>query len=168
MPALTNYERLNLKNQFSPNCILNAQRIMTAMLRLIQNGYELEYEKFLGGHELYEGMSEADSREVLEILDMFWDLEGGFNQLKDKTGIDESTVKYKGFDGNNENDQMGYANYYITDLFRFSGLNPLNSHRPMLKTYRRMLTAYSEFSNRDLTREGIVKVTAIAAQPSVT
>ena len=113
----------------------------------IENGYELHY-PWLVEH-FYEEMSEAECKEILDILDMYRAITFSSKNIQDLTGIDDYWLKFKGFDGNHEVKQLGYARYFIVDLERYEELKygmefpTFNSHSRTLEKYRSMLNYLS-------------------------
>lgn len=93
--------------------------------------------------------------EVLDILEMWNDIEYSFDKLSDeqKELIEKEAKpfgkdpKFKGFDGNNESEYMGVASFLINSLDRFEEFKGryLNSHAPKLSAYHRMLSVYKTF-----------------------
>lgn len=91
--------------------------------------------------------------EVLDILEMWELLEQSYDQLQptDKERIEDEAkpwgqdVRFPGFDGNNETEYMGTAGVLINDLDRFSTFKgrDLNSHMPVLGTYKQMLAKFT-------------------------
>lgn len=77
---------------------------------------------------------------VLDVLDMFWNLQDSFNELEDKAGLKESDVTFPGFDGNNEGDFIAYARFWLKEGFDGLRYEPrLNRHYPTTTRYRGML-----------------------------
>lgn len=86
--------------------------------------------------------------EVVNYLDMWRFIERSFHQLSDpdkqrlaeEAGVFGVDPKFRGFDGNNEGEYMNIARFMIEDLNRFAEFaeRDLNSHFPMVSTYRRM------------------------------
>jgi uncharacterized protein YfbU (UPF0304 family) len=95
-------------------------------------------------------MSEAECREVLDILDMYRAITYSYAKVDDQSGIDNNWLRFRGFDGNNESSQFSYVQYFITDLGRFDELKyeaeypDFNSHMPTLGKYQRMLSYWFE------------------------
>ncbi len=80
---------------------------------VLEDGYELNYD-WIAEHIAERTMSEDECKEVLNILDMFSALERSYRQLAEKpAGVDERDVRFHGFDGNHETDQLGYALFLI-------------------------------------------------------
>lgn len=116
--------------------------------KALEEGYALHYDWMV--ENLYEELSEADCREVLDVLDMYRAIDTSFRSLDAADKLrNHYLAKFKGYDGNNETAQMGYARYFIVDLDRFSELKDadypyFNSHAPMIATYRAMLARWRE------------------------
>jgi uncharacterized protein YfbU (UPF0304 family) len=114
--------------------------------KAIENGYKLHY-AWLVEH-FSDEMTEEECREVLDILDMYRVLTFSYQKLKDKSGIDEQDIRFRGFDGNNETNQYSYVQYFVIDLERYNELRyggeypNFNSHCLMTEKYRRMLSAW--------------------------
>jgi uncharacterized protein len=151
---LTKIERLMLSNQLKileklyPEEASSYSEQRTA----IENGYSLHYPWLM--EHLYEEMTVQECSDVIDILDMFSALKRGFDSLNDKAGIEENSVRFRGFDGNNETKQMAYARYFVVDLDRFQELrygdkySDFNSHSPSLVRYLSMLEIWKGFPNK--------------------
>jgi uncharacterized protein YfbU (UPF0304 family) len=131
--------------------------------KAIEQGYKLHY-NWLVEH-FYDEMSQEECREVLDILEMYRAITFSYRRLTDKNGIDEKQIRFKGFDGNNEGKQFGYALYFIVDLKRYDELRygveypDFNSGTPMLDRYKKMLKLWEGYSKSfELTREQIVEL----------
>ncbi len=91
--------------------------------------------------------------EVVDILDMWDFLESGYESLSkaekrrvaDEVGPLGENVKFLGFDGNNESEHMHIAHFLVNNMQRFTRFSgrELNSHCPVVESYRRM---YAQFS----------------------
>ena len=102
--------------------------------------------------------------EVIQIMTMFSALQYSCADLKHKTGIEGWSVKFHGFDGNNEGAQLGYARYVVKGG-RFANLDKgddFNSHMPTLSSYRRMLAVHKRVNNRmlNLAKEQMLEIIA--------
>jgi uncharacterized protein YfbU (UPF0304 family) len=107
-----------------------------------------QYPGIFHGHE----DSTVTVTEVGDILDMWALLVSGAAHLskKDKervateAGPFGKSVVFPGFDGNYESEHLGIAGFLINKMERFSILKgrDLNSHCPLLGTYRRMFKAF--------------------------
>ncbi|MGG5870195.1 YfbU family protein [Pseudomonas peli] len=128
--------------------------------KALENGYELHYSWLT--ENINDGLSEEQCKEVLDILDMYRSITFSWQRLHDGEEIPEN-LKFRGFDGNNETELMGYVQYFIIELDRFEELkygkeHPyFNSHHPTLEMYRRMLTIWKEY-DFDLTNEQIASI----------
>ncbi len=139
---LSRLERLMLSNQYR---ILEklypdeADGYEKARL-VLERGYTLHYSWQMDHIE--DEIAEGDCREVLDILEMYRVLTDSYNNLEDKSGLDETKVRFPGFDGNNEAALLGYVRYLIRTDGRYEELDRpegFNSHVPMLQRYRLML-----------------------------
>jgi len=125
--------------------------------KALENGYELHYSWLT--ENISDGLSEGECREVLDILDMYRSITFSWQRLHKDIEIPDK-LKFRGFDGNNETELMGYVQYFIIDLGRFDELTYgkefpyFNSHRPMLNKYQRMLIIWRKYQF-DLTEEQI-------------
>jgi uncharacterized protein YfbU (UPF0304 family) len=89
---------------------------------------------------------------VVDVLDMWTFVEHGYEQLSksDRKKLEETAepfgknVKFRGFDGNNEAELIGIADFFIDRLGRFSNFKgrDLASHVPTVPAYRRMLSVF--------------------------
>lgn len=89
---------------------------------------------------------------VVDVLEMWSFIEEGYDSFdpKEKENIKEkaspfgSHVKFSGFDGNNETDEMSIASFLINDMGRFSRFKKrdMNSHCSSINTYEKMLNVF--------------------------
>lgn len=80
---------------------------------VLEDGYELNYD-WIAEHIAERPMSEDECKEDLDILDMFSALERSYARFAEKpAGVDERDVRFHGFDGNHETEQLGYASFLI-------------------------------------------------------
>lgn len=94
----------------------------------------------------------TDVRFVVDVLDMWSFIEAGYAKLvkKDKERIEAEvgplgkSVRFIGFDGNNESELMSIALFFVEKMGRFTEFKgrDMNSHAPMSEAYRRMLSAF--------------------------
>ena len=90
--------------------------------------------------------------EVLDILEMWYLIESGYAVLSeaDKKRVEKEAasfgknVRFRGFDGNNETEQLGIANFLVNRMERFDIFKgrSFNSHMPSIETYKRMLSVF--------------------------
>jgi uncharacterized protein YfbU (UPF0304 family) len=84
--------------------------------------------------------------EVVNILDMYDMLELSFDGLTagEQAAIGEYSVRFHGFDGNDETAHMSAARFFVDEMDRFTRFKgrDFNSHMPVVGTARRMLEIY--------------------------
>lgn len=131
--------------------------------KAIEDGYKLHYNWLV--ENFYHEMSEEECKEVLEILDMYRALTFSYQHLDNKSEIDETEIRFRGFDGNNETSQYSYTQYFIVDLGRFDELtygakySNFNSHCPMLDRYHRMVAVWKQCRDKfNLSKDEIRKI----------
>jgi len=124
--------------------------------------------------------------EVLDILDMWSFIESATKKLSPKnkdyiktnTKYAEDTIKFRGFDGNNECEHLGIALFLINEMNRFTEFKDrggykgdLNSHCPSIDVYRRMLEVFlpirKNLVGRDLNVKEIVEILKARVHPSM-
>ncbi len=161
---LTRVERWILSNQYRILAALRPDEAdhLEQKCEALDSGYELHY-GWLAEHIVEDTMSEDECKEVLDILAMFDGLRLSYKTLSDKSGIDESDIRFQGFDGNNETKQMGYAQYFcLQDDGRFTDIvntKNLNSHMPTMWRYQPMLREFKAIGKgMDLTKDEILRV----------
>jgi uncharacterized protein len=110
--------------------------------------------------------------EVVNVLDMWSFIESGYAALsaKDKARVEKEAEpfgknpRFPGFDGNNETEHLGIADFLIEKLERFSSFDgrDLNSHWRSLDTYRRMLRVFDPMRRtligRTLTADELIAI----------
>jgi len=138
------HKRLEIDGEIEPDFVQNA--ILTENTW----GLSWRYAGYLSAEEREEYPPVV--REVCDILDMWTFIEVSYEQLSDdeKDSLHRALAPFKeppkfpGFDGNNENEHMGVAQFLINDLKRFERFdaNNLNSHMPSLDKHNRMLNAF--------------------------
>lgn len=161
---LTRVERWILSNQFQILKALHPDQAddWESATEVVRSGYELEFES-LAAYVYEDGLSEADCRQVVHIMSMFCALKNCYNQLQDKSGIDQHKLAFEGFSGNEETLHMAYARWLYANR-RFTDLktsDDFNSHFPSLGGYRRMLRVWESMNKKyELTREDIIQITS--------
>lgn len=160
-------DRLLLANQYAILAKLTdgqeAEGYETAR-KAVERGYSAFYEY---GDLSRNPMTHEDCSQVGKIMDMYFILQRSTEELDHADGIDDDRLPFPGFDGNNETPQYGYASFLVNDLDRYANLviedDHLNSHRPMLEQYRRMLDEFEPrrrrtFGTQLLDREDVIAV----------
>ncbi len=144
---LTKTERLILANQYRILEVLDpkeAEGYSNHRIAL-EDGYALNFSDAF--QNIWDELPEEECTFVVDVLSMHRALHFSYQALEDKAGIDETSIKFDGFDGNNESHYMSYCRYFCIRLGRFAeladhGHDGYNSHMPTLDIYRRMLEAW--------------------------
>jgi hypothetical protein len=168
---LTRKERLLLWNQYSileaiqPKDSAYYQKLKT----ILERGYKLHYQDLLP-HIDEDEFSDKDAREVIGILGMFEVLQDSLANVGDMEGVEDYMLRFAGFDGNNESDQLGYLRFLVKQQERFkhvvADLRDYNSHAPLLTAYRKMLERYERLgSPRLLGAEGLKELASVWQRP---
>lgn len=113
-------------------------------LEIIENGYQYEY------NSLYLNINRQPlppeiSSFVRQVFDCYDDLQRSAKKLTNKKLQED--VKFRGYDGNNEAEYLGYARFLIKYgqwSYIEGNISHLNSHMPMLAVYSRMLKAWEK------------------------
>jgi|SRR5579872_58068 len=158
---LTKTERLTLANQYKILERLDPDEAdYHAQCReILENGYTSQYSQLF--QNVFDEMPYDHCREVMAILDMYRCIKAAHLRLGDSSGLDSEKVSFRGFDGNEEGEHMGYAEFLIQKQKRWSESSdaPLNSHWPMLPQYRAMLSRWKESANaHELTKDDIIRI----------
>lgn len=113
-------------------------------------------------------MSGCECREVLDILEMYRTMIFSQQKLGKSEELTEKSVRFPGFDSNNEAKQHSYTRYLVIDLCRFPEIRngtpypDFNSHCKMLPTYKIMLNIWNNLSDEyDLAANEIKKILEI-------
>jgi uncharacterized protein len=173
---LTRVERWMLANQFRILEILvpDERDYYRRGREALQEGYEREYAQ-LAQHIYPEKdcMSADACREVFDILLMFADLKDAqADGIIAQTDLDPLYMRFWGFDGNSESNQLGYCRYLVEDrqntrFHRLDRGDDFNSHMPALDGYRRMLAVWRQRRPGDrLTKEDIIAIASARPDPT--
>lgn len=161
---LSKVERRLLANQYHILSLLdegNAQHYEN-LRDALEKGYEAAYLYEVFGWML-DPLSPWQCKRVVAAMNMYSSIQRSYEALDDKTGIEEWSTWFPGFDGEEETAYMGYAGYVAEKEHRFTDLKPntgdFESHMPMVERYRRMLRVWRSIENHDqLTREDIISI----------
>lgn len=142
---LTDTERLILSNQYQLLAKLENDDHYALMAETLRRGYKWLYNEYLE-QSLWPNVDDDKAEFVVDILDIYSAMKASYEQLEDKSGIEAREVEFPGFDGNNESDLMGFANFLLKhnrfdDVLKKGGNN---SHMPTVEIYRRMLQAWHD------------------------
>lgn len=144
-------DRLILINQYKILAKLepNDANYYKELIEILENGYEIFYS--LLDQWIDEEMPRDKSRFVLDILDLYRALEDLKRKTKDERLLAHSHGNFRGFDGNNESDYLGFTRFLIEIQGKFQEQKKnfyendhLNSHCEMIEKYERMLTKVQE------------------------
>ncbi len=158
--------------------ISDGEKIIMAMLRDLYHGSDVKNREmdpdFIlsaldGGHHWalawkYHGMfnryqnRNQDVEDVVKILNMWNFLESGYDQLSDeekKKTVGEvyphwESIWFPGFDENDETSHYNIARFLVNDMERFVRFKDrdMNSHQPLLDTYKKMFVTFEPMSLR--------------------
>lgn len=154
---MTNEERLTLVNQFEILKCLKPEesRYYEKKIEILEEGYTYHYDEIFGN--LSPEMSKEDSRFVLDLLNMYRDINfSKSNYTKAQLSeIKDLSTQYRGFDYNDDYEAtLGfYAKFFIKELGRFQELiededfDGFNSHWLMLNSYKEYLSNYGELKD---------------------
>lgn len=149
---LSKYQRMVLINQFRILSKLypDEARDYENKIKVLEFGFSRNYEWLM---PLDNDMPEEACAEVFDILDMFRSIHDSVKKDGNLSDDERQSLKFRGFDGNEEPSQYAYARYLMLDEERYSELARecadefLNSHIPVLDMYRRMLAKWREFGS---------------------
>lgn len=156
------YEMLRLLNMLATEP-QNAEHYERQQ-QVLGDGYEWYYDQISG--QIVPPMEYGDGEEVMTILDMYRAIHNACVENADCSDIPLAHRKFHGFDGNHEAEYLAFARFTIEVEGRYTESAPdatnnpdLNSHIPMLPTYRRMLEKWRLSENQNsLTKEDIIRI----------
>lgn len=144
-------DRLILINQYKILAKLepNEANYYKELIEILENGYEIFYS--LLDQWIDNEMPSDKSRFVLNILDLYRALEDLKRKTKDERLLTHRYGNFRGFDGNNESEYLGFTRFLIEIQGKFQEQKQyyyendhLNSHCPMTKKYESMLAKVQE------------------------
>ena len=159
---LSKVERLILSNQFRilEKLYPEEQGDFANFREAVETGFEIEYD----WHAQYiekDVLSIEECTEIIDILAMFDSLNHSLKKTQNISDVAKRRAKFAGFDGNHEVKQLAYT-HYLRKNGKFSDLlgdGSLNSHIPMLTSYRRMLKEWIRSDNQNyLTEDDIARI----------
>ncbi len=158
---LSRFERLSLINQFKIIQLLDPKnsKDYESNLEILRNGYEGLYEDVLS--EVQSSLSEEATSFVYDTLHMFQSI----HYYCIDNSADPNTTKYHskfdGFDGNNETQYYGIANWLIQNEKMYPDLSKcmMNSHSERLDIYQAMVKEWKLCPNKNvLTSSDLQKI----------
>ena len=161
---LTKVERLLLANQYHILSMLEIDRAdeYDGLREALERGYESVYEDRIF-RDIFDGLSIEECRFVQVAMGLYWVIQRSYEDLPDKSGIDERDIVFLGFDGNHETEYMAYARYVAEKEGRFPhlkiGSDRFNSHIPMVDRYRRQIALWKSMDEKpEFTSEEITSI----------
>lgn len=152
--SLSITERTLLANQFRILAKLDKDNDNSSYIsraEILEKGLESEYGRVFSDVEV-DVVEEETSKEVMDILDMFWIIQSAVKQLSDveKSQLDIETLSFRGFDGNNDFHQRRYIRWWVNNnqgTYSDLGNVDITSHSILtIGDYRAMLNLYKSFS----------------------
>jgi uncharacterized protein len=146
--TLPEAERLLLSNQFRILAKLDPQHAdeYNQQREILERGYTVFYGDIFSS--VYAEMPLEECSFVFAVLDMFKNLKYQYGELKDRTGISEDAITFKGWDGNNDSKCLALTEFVKKEgkwKEILSGNHSLNSHGATTRPgYNRMLARYEE------------------------
>ncbi|MDE1327558.1 YfbU family protein [Vibrio aestuarianus] len=144
---MTNAQRLILSNQYflmsqmDPNNANKYKRLQT----IVERGYELQMREL---NKEFGCLTEAECREVIDILEMYHAMQESHKMLADCDGkeVDQRRLQFLGFDIAREAQLVHYVRFLLDSEGLYTQFDKadhhFNSQMPMLDKYRRMLTTW--------------------------
>lgn len=168
---MENKDRLILINQYE---ILKAlypeeSEFYSEKIEILQEGYVMHYDDLFG--EISDELTKEDSRFVIDILNMYRDINFSKNSLieSEKSRLFDTQTNFRGFDYNDEYEvKLGfYAKFFIETLDRFKELTEdesfdgFNSHWQMKERYTEYLSQYKKLTQLENYKFGKMTVEQI-------
>jgi uncharacterized protein YfbU (UPF0304 family) len=156
-----------LANQYEILSELRSDSSYAELAENLRDGHEWLYSQHFD--YISPVLSESQVEHVLAILGIYGDMRSSFDELSDKSGIEESQLTFPGFDGNNEAELLSFAGA-LRKARRFEttlGKRELNSHMPTTATYQRMIEKWRELGspNYPYNKQTIVEILAARIHP---
>jgi uncharacterized protein YfbU (UPF0304 family) len=166
MNNLDKKDRLVLINQYKILAALDKddRSHYDELIQILENGYTIFYSML--DQWMSDDMPPEACRFVLDTLDLYRALDDVKRSTKDKRIENHSYSIFRGFDGNNETEYMGFCRFLIETQGKFSEQKSyllkndnMNSHMPMAPKYRRMLSTWNEIEEKwSLTADQAIQI----------
>ncbi|HBP50579.1 YfbU family protein [Pseudomonas sp.] len=166
MNNLDKKDRIILINQYKILAALDTddRSHYKELIEILENGYSVFYnliDQWVG-----DDMPSEEGRFVLNVLDLYRAIEDLKRSTKDSRINSHPYSFFRGFDGNNETEYMGFCRFLIETQGKFQEQKPyllkndnLNSHTPMTPKYLRMLRKRAELNiDFSLTPEEAIQI----------
>jgi len=141
----TYWERTYLAHLMEIKQLLGAS-INEELLDALKGGYSKFYPSE-GVLVAKQELSEEDMEFVMQVLEMYRDLQHGYSESAEKDTDIEEAVLFEGFDGNAGDGHFGFLQFLVKHD-RYTIVKPLdkgyaiNSHSHVTSVYQRMLAEY--------------------------
>lgn len=165
---MTKFERLllieinELKKQIA---IMNNDEESVNSLECKIEALENGYASFYDCSYIQDEKTEEWEDKILDILDMYCFMHNSIeNNQNPPYQVSVNDVRFPGFDGNNESDELYFVDFIINKQNRFcelkeNGRNDFNSHIRMMPKYERMLDVFKELGKPViLSNDEIIKI----------
>lgn len=163
---LTDTERLILANQYEILSKFEDSDYGVEYYKKLSNNLRLGYKWLYQDHFqcLSDVLEDNDTELVVKTLSLYRTLKNNYEDLDDKSVIDEIKITFKGFDGNNERRLMSFTQALKEDD-RFTDIidnGLMNSHSPKKNQYQKMLNKWKELGEKEkLTPEEMISIVEI-------
>ncbi|EMP6688722.1 YfbU family protein [Acinetobacter baumannii] len=160
---LTDTERLILANQYEILSKFEDSDYGVEYYKKLSNNLRLGYKWLYQDHFqcLSDVLEDNDTELVVKTLSLYRTLKNNYEDLDDKSVIDEIKITFKGFDGNNERRLMSFTQALKEDD-RFTDIiesGQMNSHSPKKNQYQKMLSKWKELDEKEkLTLEEMISI----------
>jgi uncharacterized protein YfbU (UPF0304 family) len=175
---LSPFERLLLINQLEIRKAIDRSKAQDFdyKIEVLRNGYEEYNDRLIDG---FASFSERDSRFVSNVLGMYQSIEDSKRDHPEDTEVKTAPFShFSGFDGNDEGDYLGLAEFLFEDerwadsaSYR-KNTDGFNIHMPTVDIYRRMLAQFDELNATpsegpiELSREQVLAILTAAKHPA--
>lgn len=166
MTSFDKKDRIILINQYKILAALDTddRSHYKELIDILENGYSVFYNMI--DQWVSDDMPSEDGRFVLDVLDLYRAIEDLKRSTKDAHITSHRYSYFRGFDGNNETEHMGFCRFLIETQGKFQEQKPyllkndnLNSHMPMIPKYSRMLQKRKELNiDFSLTSEEAIQI----------
>ena len=152
---LTKLERRILINQFEILKMLNPEenKFYEEYITILSDGYELFYSQI--EEWLSDDLPAEECKLVIDVLDIYRAI-GRYKERggKNKEILEHHWLQFRGFDGNEETQYLGFTNFLINKQGKFQEQvksdehdTDFNSHHPVLDKYKSMVSRWYELGH---------------------
>lgn len=164
---LSDKDRFMLANQYEILACLTKEENYTLMAETLRAGHKWLYDQYFDYFS--ENLPEDKADHVLTILELYETMKLSYDNLDDKSGVDEKDLAFPGFDGNNEPELLSFARGLVKHdrYMQVLGAKPKNSHMQTTALYARMIKSWEDMGKPEypLSKEAIQKILAAQIHP---